>query len=201
VVKNFNFESVYQTVKPCYFDLIPTFSNVVVKISAGKEKETLHRLQEFYKQYVGFSLNSKFLDEQYQKMYESENRLAILSKFFAVLAVLISCLGLFGLVAFTAEKRFKEIGVRKVLGATMSQIVLLLTKDFIMLVVVAILIGFPVAIWATRTWMQDFAYKAEIEWWIYALAAVAAIFIAVVTVSFQAIKAAIANPVKSLRME
>jgi putative ABC transport system permease protein len=99
------------------------------------------------------------------------------------------------------EKRFKEIGVRKVLGARISEIVLLLTKDFITLVLLAIFIGFPVAIWATGTWMQDFAYKADIEWWIYALAAVAAILIALLTVSFQAIKASIANPVKSLRTE
>jgi ABC-type antimicrobial peptide transport system permease subunit len=201
VVKNFNFESIYEKVKPCYFDLIPTYSNVVVKISAGREKETLDRLQEFYKQYVGFSLNFKFLDEQYQKMYESENRLAVLSRFFAGLAILISCLGLFGLSAFTTEKRFKEIGVRKVLGATISQIVLLLTRDFILLVLIAILIGFPVAIWAANNWMQDFAYKAEIAWWIYVVAAVAAILIALLTVSFQAIKASIANPVKSLRTE
>jgi ABC-type antimicrobial peptide transport system permease subunit len=124
-----------------------------------------------------------------------------LSKYFGGLAILVSCLGLFGLAAFTSERRFKEIGLRKVLGASHFQIVILLTKEFILLVLLAIFIGLPVAIWATNTWMQDFAYKAEIQWWIYALAAAAAIFIAVVTVSFQAVKAAIGNPVTSLRTE
>jgi putative ABC transport system permease protein len=141
------------------------------------------------------------LDEQYQKLYESENRLASLSRYFAVIAILISCLGLFALSAFTAERRRKEIGVRKVIGASVSEMALLLSTDFVALVLVAILIAFPVAIFLTNHWLQGFAYTADIPWWMYALAAVAAILIAVVTVSFQAIKAAIANPVKSLRTE
>ncbi|CAA9531255.1 MAG: Acidobacterial duplicated orphan permease (function unknown) [uncultured Segetibacter sp.] len=134
-------------------------------------------------------------------MYESENRLAALSRYFAGIAILISCLGLFGLAAFTAERRRKEIGVRKVIGATVTQIVLLLTKDFIILVLIAIVLAFPIAIWATNNWLQDFAYKADIKWYLYALAALTAMLIAILTVSFQAIKAAVANPVKSLRTE
>lgn len=187
--------------RPCYFDLIPTYSNIVVKISMGREKETLDQLQKFYKRYVGFSLNFKFLDEQYQKMYESENRLAILSKYFGALAILISCLGLFSLAAFTAEKRRKEIGVRKVIGASVWQIILLLSKDFLLLVVLAIFIRFPISILATNRWLQDFAYQANISWLLYLLAAGGAILIALLTVSFQVIKAALANPLKSLRTE
>lgn len=174
----------------------------MVKIKGGTEKQTISELGKFYQKYnQGFPFEYKFLDESYEAIYESEQRVAQLSRYFAGLAILISCLGLFGLAAFTAERRFKEIGVRKVLGASITQIVLLLSKDFIMLVLIAILIGFPVAIWATNTWLQDFAYKTKIEWWLYALAAVAAILIALLTVSFQAIRAALENPVKSLRTE
>jgi ABC-type antimicrobial peptide transport system permease subunit len=201
VVEDFNFESVYEKVKPCFFDLVPGYSNVVVKISAGKEKKTINQLQQYYKAEVGFTLNFKFLNEQYQKLYEAENRLAALSQYFAGVAILISCLGLFGLAAFTAEKRRKEIGMRKVLGATVLQIVLLLSKDFLLLVVIAIFIGFPIAIWASSSWLQDFAYSAQINWWLYAFAAGAAIVIGLLTVTSQAINAAITNPVKSLRAE
>jgi putative ABC transport system permease protein len=202
IAKNFNFESLYAAVKPCIIQLEGRGTRIMVKIKSGSEKQIISRLAKLYQKHnQGLPFEYTFLDDNYQALYESEQRVAQLSKYFGGLAILISCLGLFGLAAFTSERRFKEIGVRKVLGATVSQIVLLLSKDFIMLVLIAILIGFPVAIWATNSWMQDFAYKAEIEWWIYALAAVAAIFIAVVTVSFQAIKAALANPVKSLRTE
>jgi ABC-type antimicrobial peptide transport system permease subunit len=202
IAKNFNFESLYAAVKPCIIQLEGRGTRIMVKVKSGSEKQIIGRLAKLYQKHnQGLPFEYTFLDDNYQALYESEQRVAQLSKYFGGLAILISCLGLFGLAAFTAERRFKEIGVRKVLGATVSQIVLLLSKDFIMLVLIAILIGFPVAIWATNSWMQDFAYKAEIEWWIYALAAIAAIFIAVVTVSFQAIKAALANPVKSLRAE
>ncbi|HZF63211.1 MAG TPA: FtsX-like permease family protein, partial [Chitinophagaceae bacterium] len=115
--------------------------------------------------------------------------------------ILISCLGLFGLAAFMAERRQKEIGVRKVLGATVSQIVFLLSREFMQLVSIAIFIAVPIAIWVTNKWLQDFAYKVDIGWWLFALAALAAVLIALLTVSFQSLKAAVANPVKSLRTE
>jgi predicted permease len=203
VVKNFHFESLHETVKPLYFSLQPESAKyIMAKIEAGKERQTLAQLEAFYKRYnPGFTLDYKFLDSEYQAQYASEQRVAVLSRYFAGLAILISCLGLFGLAAFMAERRQKEIGVRKVLGATVSQIVLLLSRELMQLVLIAILIAVPLALWATNKWLQDFAYKADIRWWLFAFAALAAVLIALLTVSFQSIKAAIANPVKSLRTE
>lgn len=201
--KNFHFQSLHEEVKPLLFVLAPENTyDVIAKIKAGKERETTGRLERFYKAYnPGFTFDYKFLDEAYQAQYAAEKRVAALSKYFSGIAILISCLGLFRLAAFTAERRQKEIGMRKVLGASVAQIVLLLSRDFILLVLIAILIAFPVALWSTNKWLQDFAYKADIHWWLYALAATTAILIALVAVSSQAIKAAIVNPVKSLRTE
>jgi ABC-type antimicrobial peptide transport system permease subunit len=175
---------------------------IMAKIQGGRERQTLAQLEAFYKKYnPGFTLDYKFLDSEYQAQYASEQRVSVLSRYFAGLAILISCLGLFGLTAFMAERRQKEIGVRKVLGATVYQIVLLLSGEFMKLVLIAILIAVPLALWATNQWLQDFAYKANIGWWLFALAASAAVLIALLTVSFQSVKAAVANPVKSLRTE
>jgi hypothetical protein len=203
VVKNFHFESLHETVKPLYFSLQPEHAKyIMAKIQGGRERQTLAQLEAFYKKYnPGFTLDYKFLDSEYQAQYASEQRVSVLSRYFAGLAILISCLGLFGLTAFMAERRQKEIGVRKVLGATVSQIVLLLSGEFMKLVLIAILIAVPLALWATNQWLQDFAYKANIGWWLFALAASAAVLIALLTVSFQSVKAAVANPVKSLRTE
>jgi putative ABC transport system permease protein len=203
VVKNFHFESLHETVKPLYFSLQPEHAKyIMAKIQGGRERQTLAQLEAFYKRYnPGFTLDYKFLDSEYQAQYASEQRVSVLSRYFAGLAILISCLGLFGLTAFMAERRQKEIGVRKVLGATVSQIVLLLSGEFMQLVLIAILIAVPLALWATNQWLQDFAYKANIGWWLFALAASAAVLIALLTVSFQSVKAAVANPVKSLRTE
>jgi putative ABC transport system permease protein len=142
-----------------------------------------------------------FLDETYSKLYQSERRFNKVFLYLTGLAILIACLGLFGLAAFTAEQRTREIGIRKVVGASVSGIVTLLSKDFVKLVLIAIVIALPVAWYTMNKWLQDFAYRVSIEWWVFVLAAVLAILIALLTVSFQAIKAALANPVKSLRTE
>src|SRR6185436_13317641 len=139
--------------------------------------------------------------QEVQKQYETEITLSKIINSFTIMAILISCLGLFGLAAFSAEQRKKEIGVRKVLGASVPGVVGLLSKDFLKLVGIAILIATPVAWWAMSKWLQGFAYRIEIRWWMFALAGIIAILIALITVSFQAVKAAIANPVKSLRTE
>jgi ABC-type antimicrobial peptide transport system permease subunit len=174
----------------------------MIKLDEAKLPQALAELATFYKRYnPGFLMDYKFLDSEYQAQYAAEQRVAVLSQYFAGLAILISCLGLFGLSTFMAERRQKEIGVRKVLGAGVSQIVFLLSKDFLVLVTLAICIGLPIALWATNHWLEEFTYQAEISPWLYALAAVAAIVIALLTVSFQALKAALANPVKSLRSE
>jgi putative ABC transport system permease protein len=124
-----------------------------------------------------------------------------LSRVFAALAIIISCLGLFGLAAYTAERRIKEIGIRKVLGASVSGIASLLSKDFLQLVIISCVIAFPVAYWAMQNWLKTYQYHIDMQWWVFAVAAVSAMVIAVVTISFQSIKAALANPVKSLRSE
>jgi len=143
----------------------------------------------------------RFMDDAFDNMYRAEQRVGKVAVSFAILAIVIACLGLFGLVTFAAEQRTKEIGIRKVLGASVSSIVALLSKDLLLLVLIASLIAFPVAWYAMHRWLQDFAYRIDISWWIFAEAGISALLIALITVSFQAIKAAMANPVNSLRTE
>jgi putative ABC transport system permease protein len=141
------------------------------------------------------------MDDSFNEMYRSEQRVGKIAMIFSILAILIACLGLFGLATFIAEQRTKEIGIRKVLGASVNGIVQLLSKDFLKLVLISFVIATPVAWWFMHKWLQDFAYRINIGWWIFVAAGVIALFIALMTVSFQAIKAAVANPVKSLRTE
>lgn len=148
-----------------------------------------------------FPFDYRFADDEYQKLYKSETVVGSLANYFAFLAIFISCLGLLGLSAFTAEQRTKEIGVRKVLGASVSSIFGLLSKDFLKLVLLAIVIATPLAWWAMSQWLQGFAYQVDLSWWIFALAGLLAIGIALLTISFQSVKAALMNPVKSLRSE
>jgi ABC-type antimicrobial peptide transport system permease subunit len=141
------------------------------------------------------------MDEEYEALYNAENRVSVLSRYFAGLAILISCLGLFGLAAFTAQRRQKEIGIRKVIGASVSTIVIMLSKDFLKMVLIAILIGFPAVWWIMHSWLDGFAYRISIGAGVFLAAAACIILITILTISFQSIKAAIANPVKSLRSE
>ena len=141
------------------------------------------------------------MDEEFNNMYLTEQRQGSISLSFSLLAIFIACLGLFGLTAYAAEQRTREIGIRKVLGATVGGIIGLLSRDFLLLVVIAMLIAFPLAWWAMNHWLQDFAYRITIGWDVFVLAALLAIGIAMLTVSFQAVKAALANPVRSLRTE
>jgi putative ABC transport system permease protein len=142
-----------------------------------------------------------FLDDDFQKNYEAGNRLASIVSYFTIIAILISCLGLFGLSLFSTEQRTKEIGIRKVLGATSGNIVALLSKDFVKLVLIAVVIASPLAWYAMNKWLEDFAYRINISWSIFLITSIIAMAIALLTVSFQAIRAAISNPVKSLRTE
>jgi len=143
----------------------------------------------------------KFVDDQFNESFQSEMLMSKLSRVFASLAIIISCLGLFGLAAYTAERRTKEIGIRKVLGASVSGIAGLLSRDFMKLVVLASLIAFPIAWWSMHNWLQSYQYRIEISWWIFFAAGLVALLIALLTISFQAIRAAVANPVTSLRSE
>jgi len=203
VTKDFHFESFYENIKPCFFDLSinQRVSKIIVRIKAGDEKATIERLSKFYKAYTGEALDYKFMDSDYQALYASEERVAVLSKYFAGIAVIICCVGLFGLTAFTAQKRKKEIGIRKVVGASAISITAMLSKDFLKLVMIALLIAFPVSWWLMHNWLQSFAYRINITPFVFVIAGISIIAITLFTISFQSIKAAVANPVESLRTE
>ncbi len=203
VVKDFHFQSVHAPVKPFALRLVPQYTqDIMVRIKAGTEKATIGQVGQLYGKYhAGFPFEYRFLDDDFQAMYVAEKRVATLSRYFGGLAVLISCLGLFGLAAFTAERRFKEIGIRKVLGATVSGLVLLLSADFLKLILVAVLIAFPLAGWVTNQWLHGFAYRTTIGAEVFLLAGAATLLITMVTISFQTVKAALANPAESLKAE
>jgi putative ABC transport system permease protein len=202
VAKDFNFESLYNNVKPCFFQDYPIGPSIVVKIKAGTEKQTIERIRKSFASFSkGLTFDYHFMDEEYEALYKAESRVSVLSAYFAGLAILISCLGLFGLAAFTAQRRQKEIGVRKVIGATTGNVVFLLSKDFLKLVLIAIVIAFPLVWLMMNKWLDDFAYRITIGPGIFIMAAFTIILITLLTISFQSIKAALANPVKSLRTE
>jgi putative ABC transport system permease protein len=202
VVENFHMQSLKDVITPLV--VLPTFkgSYVTIKADAGFMAGTIAQVEEIWREMAPQSaFEYTFFDEDLAAQYDSEQRLGQIFSLFTGLAILIACLGLFGLAAFTAEQRTKEIGIRKVLGASVVNIAGLLSKDFLMLVLIANLIAWPLAWWAMSKWLEDFAYRIEIGWWVFALAGLSALAIALITVSFQAVKAAVANPVKSLRTE
>ncbi|MDB5229869.1 MAG: hypothetical protein JWN76_674 [Chitinophagaceae bacterium] len=202
VIKDFNFSSLRQNIGALCMHLGKSTSAMSFRIKPGNTQATIDAVKKTWKAYVpGQPVNYSFLNEDFDEMYRTEQRSGQIFIAFAVLAILIACLGLFGLVTYAAEQRIKEIGIRKVLGASVANVVGLLAKDFIKLVMIAFVIAAPVAWYFMHTWLQDFAYRINMSVWIFAGAAILALVIAFVTVSFQAIKAAIANPVKSLRTE
>ncbi|MEM8891447.1 MAG: FtsX-like permease family protein [Bacteroidota bacterium] len=206
VVEDFHFESLYKQVGPCIIKLAGKRddfrSYIWIKMRGGQEKEAIESIKHLYTEFnPGFTFEYGFIDETYQALYESENRVFALSKYFAILAILISCLGLFGLTAFTSEQRTKEIGIRKILGASVWNIVRLLSLDFSKMVLLSILISMPISYYFARRWLENFAYKIDLAWWFFATSALSALLIACLTVSFQTIRAARAKPVNSLRSE
>lgn len=203
VIKDFHTASIHQAISPFIFRCDPDGVRLaMVRIEAGSERKVIDNLTAFYsKVNPGYALNLGFLDETFKAQYLSEERTLTLAKYFAYLTILISCLGLFGLAAFDTERRTKEIGIRKVLGADVKSLVALLSKDFLKLVGIAIILASPVAYYSMNRWLQGFAYRINISWWVFIAAGAIALTIALATVSFQAIKASIANPVKSLRTE
>ncbi|GGG80739.1 ABC transporter permease [Parapedobacter pyrenivorans] len=204
ILRDFHFNSFHQAIEPLIIRLDEnwTWGTILVRTKAGSTKDAIATLERLCK-----ALNPKtpftfqFSDLEFSKLYKSEEIVGKLSYYFALFAILISCLGLFGLAAFTAEQRTKEVGIRKVLGASVGSVVSLLSQDFVKLVLVAIVIACPIAWWTMNNWLAGFAYRIDIEWWMFAAAGLAAVAIALLTVSFQAIKAAVVNPVDSLRDE
>ncbi|HVX27264.1 MAG TPA: ABC transporter permease [Parafilimonas sp.] len=207
VVKDFHFESLHQAITPLIFVLPPPqnqgFYNVIsIKVSGQNIDGALATIKSTWQRFVpDLPYQYSFFDEKFAKLYDAEQKQETIFTTFACIAIFIACLGLFGLSAFAISQRVKEIGVRKVLGASTTTIVSLLSKDFLKLVLIAAVIAIPVAWYAMHNWLQDFAYRINIHWWVFVIAAIAAALIALITVGMQAIKAATANPVKSLRTE
>ncbi|WP_423147759.1 ABC transporter permease [Rubrolithibacter danxiaensis] len=203
VVKDFTYQSLHNKTGPLVaFNDPQWFRFFMVRTVPGKSKRAIDFIQSIWKkQLPGHPVEYNFLDDNFNELYKEDQRTSFLIFVFAIIAVLISSLGLFGLAAFTTEQRAKEIGIRKVLGATVENITTMLSRDFVKLISIAIIIAVPVAFFAMNKWMQNFAYRTDITWWMFALAGLLALLIALVTISFQAIKAAIANPIKSLRTE
>ena len=202
VVEDFHFKSMHDAIEPMMFTYGNTPSRVFVRFAPGRTDEGLAALRTSFAKYQpALPFTYRFLDEEFNEMYKSETMISQLALIFACLAVMICCLGLFGLAAFTAEQRTKEIGIRKVLGASVGSIIGLLSKDFLKLVGIAIVLATPLAYWGMGKWLQDFAYRVELSWWVFASAGAAAVVIAFMTVAAQAWRAAQANPVQSLRSE
>ena len=208
VVADFHFESLRQEIVPMIFiyrSTTPNNSNynaLSVKIGGNNIPGAMATIEKAWRQFLpDMPYQYSFLDEKFSKLYEAETRQGTIFTVFACIAIFIACLGLFGLSAFAITQRVKEIGVRKVLGAKVGTIVTLLSKDFLKLVLVAWLIAFPIAWYAMAKWLEHFAYRINIHWWVFALSGILALLVALLTVGFQAMKAAVANPVKSLRTE
>ena len=203
VVEDFHYKSLHEKVTPSVIQIYPqVVFKVAVKLKTADIKNTIAYINGVWNKFSpGYPLDYKFMDDTYGAMYKAESKLSDLLWIFTVMAIIVGCMGLFGLAAFSAEQRTKELGIRKVLGANAINIVGLLSKNFLVLVIISAVIAFPIAWWAMNNWLEDFPYRVAISWWVFGVAIVAALGVALLTVSFQAIKAALANPVKSLRTE
>ncbi len=202
VVKDFNFKSLKEKISPLLFFSRWKGNILYIRTTAANAQRAIASAQNQYRKYAGNTPSSyNFLDKIFEAQYKSDQRAGKLFNVFAGIAIFISCLGLFGLATYTAQVKTKEIGIRKVLGASVAGIVKLISKDFLKLVIIAIVIATPIAWWAMNKWLQGFEYRINISWWVFILAGLTSVCIALLTISYQAIKAAIANPVKSLRTE
>jgi len=217
VVKDFNYESLHTPVQPLAMVIKPdtflrrindiNFSappqpRISVRLKAGNLTANLATLKQVWKQVApDQEFEYRFLDETIASQYRQEKRASTIVQIASALSIFIACMGLFGLATLTVVRRTREIGIRKVLGASVGSVVRLLSKEFLVLVIIAALIAFPLGWWAMNKWLEDFAYRIHIAWWVFPVAGITALLIALLTVSFQAIRAALANPVKSLRTE
>ena len=205
VVEDFNYESLHQTIRPLVFHLgrVRQASTILtIRVLSGELRQTMRFLEETWRPFAGNDrFNCTFLDQNLNRMYETEMKIGVLTMVFSFLAIFIACLGLVGLAAFVTEQRIKEIGIRKVLGASVTEIVTLLSREFTKMVVLANILAWPVAYYVMKSWLQNFAYRINIDWGIFILSGIIALAVALATVSTQALKAALANPIKSLRYE
>jgi putative ABC transport system permease protein len=203
VMKDFNFQSFHEKIAPLALFVDPRhYATLLVKVRPEEMQKTIAFLEKTMTGFSpGYPFDYQFLDDAYDRMYQTETRLGSLFSYFTTVALVIACLGLLGLAAFTASQRTKEIGIRKVMGASVTSIVAMLSKDYLKQVFIGFLIAVPIAWWAMNNWLKDFAYRIEVQWWMFALAGLLAVVISLLTVSFQSVKAALTNPVKSLRSE
>jgi hypothetical protein len=204
VVRDMVMSSPYQPIEPCIFPLDYGWLNVItIRLNPNLPAQTaLSALEPVFKRYdPGSAFEYTFVDEQYAKKFSDEKRIGSLASVFAVLAVFISCLGLFGLASFVAEQRIREIGVRKVLGASLFSVWKLLSADFVLLVIISCLIAIPISYYFLYNWLQQYEYRTPMSWWVFAAASGGALVITLLTVSYQAVRAGLMNPVKSLRSE
>jgi len=203
VVKDFNFRSLHENIAPMLIHYSDRdFNNIIVKLKAGHIKEGLTAIKNILNEFSPkYDFEYSFLDEYFVKAYKDDERMGTLFFFFSIFAVVIASLGLFGLAAYMAEQKTKEIGIRKILGASVSGIVMLLSRDFIKRVLIANLLAWPAAYYFMNSWLQDFAYHINLSWWMFALSGLLAFIIAILTVSWQAMRAASANPVISVKYE
>jgi hypothetical protein len=203
VAEDFHFESFHKKVSPLFMFLRPNRTQVIMtKVQAGRERETIERLGDLHQEFnPGYPFIYNFLDESYEAQYRAEERVATLARYFAGWAILISCLGLFGLAAYTAERRTKEIGIRKILGSGDFGIVTLLSRDFTKMLLASIMIALPIGYVLTHSWLERFAYSIDLQWWFFLLPAISALLIAWVTVGMNTLKAASMNPLNCLRDE
>jgi putative ABC transport system permease protein len=205
VVKDFHFESLHETIKPfgfttTYFGNMHAYA--IVNLTLGNYPKQLAEIEADWKKVnPNTPFVYSFLDQDFERSYRRDQRDSQIVIYFTGVAIFIACLGLFGLAVFSAERRTREIGIRKVLGATVTEVTMLLSKDFIQLVLIAIVIGSPLAWWAMNKWLEAFAYRIHLQWWMFGISGAIAVLIAILTVSFQAIRAGNANPVSSLRSE
>jgi putative ABC transport system permease protein len=202
VLKNFNFNTLRQVVTPMMLYMGSDQGRISLRIHGGNAHKLAGGIESLWRKMAPSQpFSYTFMDEEFNNQYADEQRMGSIALSFSILAIFIGCLGLFGLTAYAAEQRTREIGIRKVLGATVSGIIMLLSRDFLLLVLIALLIAFPLSWWAMHYWLRGFAYRIGIGWEVFGLAALLAIGIAMLTVSFQAVRAALANPVRSLRTE
>jgi putative ABC transport system permease protein len=203
VVKDFNFKSFHDQIGPLliFLDHEQT-QNLFIRISGNNTVAAIQNMEKVWKDRINYRpFEYRFLDDDYDALYRTEQRTAGVFSTFSTLAIVLACLGLFAITAFTVVQRTKEIGIRKVLGAKISAIILLIAKDFLVLVIIATVIASPIAWYVASKWLHDFAYRIPIQWWIFIVAGAASLIVAALTISVQALKAALANPVKSLKTE
>jgi ABC-type antimicrobial peptide transport system permease subunit len=202
VVKDFHYGSLHNPIEPLIFRFDPTGRNVMIKIKTGSEQDVIKRVKKFHDEFLpAYPFEFTFLDNDYQALYKSESRVAVLAQYFSVIAIILSCLGLLGLATFTAERRLKEIGIRKILGSTEFGIIRILTGEFTNPVLMAIVISLPISYLIAKSWLNSFSDRIELSWWVFIFAGLAPLIITSLTVGLQTIKAARINPVQYLRNE